>query len=196
MQPLGDPKPKFVDVRVVAATNATSISGQRRTFREDPFRPAQRDPHQYPTAARAREEIPAMVEHFLEKFGASTEADATHRRRDAGILRPVRWPKRAAAGKRLRRMSDGGAGIVLMPAHLSDEIASSSAPDRPRRRTEQSTEVVTRIDQPLSAAVEHIERAAIQRAIKLADGRLDDAAKMLGLSRKGLYLKRQRLNLE
>jgi DNA-binding NtrC family response regulator len=29
----------------------------------------------------------------------------------------------------------------------------------------------------------------------MTDGRLDEAAKMLGLSRKGLYLKRQRLNL-
>ena len=46
-----------------------------------------------------------------------------------------------------------------------------------------------------SAAVEHVERAAIQRALALTDGRLDEAAKMLGLSRKGLYLKRQRLKL-
>jgi transcriptional regulator of acetoin/glycerol metabolism len=30
----------------------------------------------------------------------------------------------------------------------------------------------------------------------LCDGRLEDAARLLGLSRKGLYLKRQRLNLE
>ena len=30
----------------------------------------------------------------------------------------------------------------------------------------------------------------------LRDGRLEDAAKLLGLSRKGLYLKRQRLGLE
>jgi DNA-binding NtrC family response regulator len=34
-----------------------------------------------------------------------------------------------------------------------------------------------------------------QRALSMTDGRLDEAAKMLGLSRKGLYLKRQRLNL-
>lgn len=87
-------------------------------------------------------------------------------------------------------------GAVLMPAHLSEDIAASRrtiAVDAPPR---QSTEVVTRIDQPLAAAVEHVERAAIQRAITLADGRLDDAARSLGLSRKGLYLKRQRLKLD
>jgi DNA-binding NtrC family response regulator len=55
--------------------------------------------------------------------------------------------------------------------------------------------VVTRIDQPLSAAVDHIERAAIQRALSMTNGRLHEAARMLGLSRKGLYLKRHRLGL-
>jgi DNA-binding NtrC family response regulator len=30
----------------------------------------------------------------------------------------------------------------------------------------------------------------------MADGRVDDAARMLGLSRKGLYLKRQRLQID
>ena len=33
----------------------------------------------------------------------------------------------------------------------------------------------------------------IQYAMKLTAGRLEDAAQLLGLSRKGLYLKRQRL---
>lgn len=46
-----------------------------------------------------------------------------------------------------------------------------------------------------TAVIEHVERAAIQRALLMTDGRLDEAAKMLGLSRKGLYLKRQRLKL-
>ena len=55
---------------------------------------------------------------------------------------------------------------------------------------------MTRLDQPLAAALEHIERAAIQRAVAVAEGNLIEAAKMLGLSRKGLYLKRQRLGLE
>jgi DNA-binding NtrC family response regulator len=84
-----------------------------------------------------------------------------------------------------------------MPAHLADDIASSrktlpAAAPRPR----DAHEILTRIDQPLAAAVDHVERAAIKRAMTLCDGRLEDAARLLGLSRKGLYLKRQRLNLE
>jgi len=51
-----------------------------------------------------------------------------------------------------------------------------------------------RMDQPLSGAIEHLERSMIQYALKLT-GDIDNAAQMLGLSRKGLYLKRQRLGL-
>jgi len=201
VQPLGDPKPKFVDVRVVAATNANldQLVGDGR-FREDLFYRLNVIRINIPPLRERREEIPAMVEHFLEKFGRELQkpmlriADET-----LEYLVLYRWPGnvRQLANELRRMVAMAEPGSVLMPAHLSDEIASSrrtvpaSAP-----QLRQSTEVVTRIDQPLSAAVEHIERAAIQRAIKLADGRLDDAAKMLGLSRKGLYLKRQRLNLE
>jgi DNA-binding NtrC family response regulator len=36
----------------------------------------------------------------------------------------------------------------------------------------------------------------VQYALATAGDRLEDAARMLGLSRKGLYLKRQRLNID
>jgi len=36
----------------------------------------------------------------------------------------------------------------------------------------------------------------IQHAMMLAHGHMDQAAQLLGISRKGLYLKRQRLGLE
>ena len=41
-----------------------------------------------------------------------------------------------------------------------------------------------------------IDRDIYARALQICEGRVEDAAKMLGLSRKGLYLKRHRLGLE
>ena len=49
---------------------------------------------------------------------------------------------------------------------------------------------------PLAAAVEQLERTMIARALERAGGRVDLAARALGLSRKGLYLKRQRLGIQ
>ena len=62
--------------------------------------------------------------------------------------------------------------------------------------TVEPTELVVRMDQPMLAAVQHLERSMIQRAMRVTGGRVEDAAAMLGLSRKGLYLKRSRYRLE
>ena len=47
----------------------------------------------------------------------------------------------------------------------------------------------------MTAAVQHLERAMVQTAIAKTSS-VDEAAKMLGLSRKGLYLKRLRFGME
>jgi DNA-binding NtrC family response regulator len=46
----------------------------------------------------------------------------------------------------------------------------------------------------LSEAVEELERRMIQEALRRSAGNIARAAKELGLSRKGLYLKMDRLN--
>jgi DNA-binding NtrC family response regulator len=43
--------------------------------------------------------------------------------------------------------------------------------------------------------IEHVERTAVQRAVTLHQGNYEGAAATLGLTRKGLYLKRQRYGL-
>jgi DNA-binding NtrC family response regulator len=48
---------------------------------------------------------------------------------------------------------------------------------------------------PLRVVVEQVERVAISRALEVSGGDLAATAGLLGLSRKGLYLKRQRLGL-
>jgi DNA-binding NtrC family response regulator len=107
------------------------------------------------------------------------------------------WPGnvRQLANEVRRMAALAETNAVLMPEHLSPEIAASRrtvpASDRPLA----PTEFIVRMDQPMSAAMEHLERSMIQYALKLSGGRLEDAAARLGLSRKGLYLKRQRLAL-
>ena len=200
VQPLGDPKPRVVDVRVVAATNAKldQLVSEGR-FREDLFYRLNVIRIDIPPLRERREEIPALVEHFLEKFGREFEkpmlriADET-----LEYLVLFRWPGnvRQLANEIRRMVALAEPGSVLMPAHLSNEIFASRRTMPVDQAPRGMSEVIARIDQPLAAAVEHVERAAIQRALAMTDGHLDEAARMLGLSRKGLYLKRQRLRID
>ena len=103
------------------------------------------------------------------------------------------WPGnvRQLANEIRRMVALAEPGAMLTPAHPSNEIAST-------RRTVavEPSEFVMRLDQPLADATDQLERAAIERALAAANGNNDQAAKILGVSRKGLYLKRQRLGLK
>jgi DNA-binding NtrC family response regulator len=53
-------------------------------------------------------------------------------------------------------------------------------------------EVTVRTDQPLTEALAIVERAMVRRALERSHGRVEEAARLLGISRKGLFLKRRR----
>jgi DNA-binding NtrC family response regulator len=82
-----------------------------------------------------------------------------------------------------------------MPEHLSTDIAASRRTIPASERPLEASEIVVRIDQPFGAAVQHLERAMVQAALASTNS-VDEAAKLLGVSRKGLYLKRLRYGME
>ena len=109
-----------------------------------------------------------------------------------------RWPGnvRQLANEMRRMAALAEADAVLMPEHLSAEIAASRRTIPPSERVLDPTEIVVRIDQPMAAAVQHLERTMIQHALRTSGGGMEETAALLGVSRKGLYLKRVRYGLE
>lgn len=197
--PLGQGRTEHVDVRIVAATNANleELIATGR-FREDLYYRLNVLRLHIPPLRERREEIPALVEHFLNRF--SRELHKTIPRVAEETLEYLvlyRWPGnvRQLSNEIRRMVTLAESGSVLMPAHLSTEIAASRRTVPVDQQAAKPVELMTRIDQPLAATLEHVERAAIQRALAVSEGRVEDAAKLLGLSRKGLYLKRQRLKI-
>ena len=57
-------------------------------------------------------------------------------------------------------------------------------------------EIRLALDQPLPTAVEQLEQMLVRRALERTHGRVEEAARLLGISRKGLFLKRRRWGLQ
>jgi DNA-binding NtrC family response regulator len=142
-----------------------------------------------------RDEIPALAHNLALK--AATEfgrGRVTVGEELMAHLLVYPWPGNIRQlNNELRRMvaiaePDGTLTPDLLPRKLRDET------ERLLRRAE-GLELSLPLDQPLDPAVARLEREMITMALKASHGRVEPAAKALGISRKGLYLKRRRLGL-
>ena len=200
IQPLGETQPQKVDVRIVATTNRNLDQlVADGAFRSDLFYRLNVVPLHLPPLRERREEVPPLAEHFLDRAAREFKKDRLHLAEETmEYLVLYRWPgnvrQLANEMRRLAAMAEPGA--VLMPEHLDPAIRAGRRTVAAAAPNLEPTELVVRLDQPHAALVEHAERAQIRYAMQKCGGRVEDAAKLLGLSRKGLYLKRQRLGLE
>ena len=200
VHPVGETQPVRTDVRVIAATNANldALVTDGR-FREDLFYRLNIVHLHIPPLRERRIEIPALAHHYLEKY-ASEYAKGSLRLAEETMeyLVLYRWPGnvRQLANEMRRTAALCEPGAVVMPEHLSPAIAASRRTVPASERALDPIEIVVRLDQPMAAATEHLERAMLQHALKECGGRMEETAARLGLSRKGLYLKRQRLGID
>jgi DNA-binding NtrC family response regulator len=199
IHPLGEAKPIMIDARVVAASNADleRLVSQGQ-FREDLFYRLNVIRLAIPPLRERREEIPALAKYFLERHAQEhSKARLTIAEDTMEYLLLYRWPGniRQLSNEIKRFVALAEDGAILMPEHLSSDIGSLGKALPSTFRPHADKEIVVRLDQPLSAAVQHLERAMLLHALRGSNWRVDAAAKQLGVSRKGLYLKRQRLDL-
>jgi DNA-binding NtrC family response regulator len=82
-------------------------------------------------------------------------------------------------------------GGTIEPGHLSPEVIANrlaGATYSPVRKTVQPAN--------LAAAIEQVERELIQATLDRTSGNISEAARTLGLTRRGLYLKLRRLGFD
>jgi transcriptional regulator with PAS, ATPase and Fis domain len=191
--PLGETTPFTVDVRVIAATNANleqAVKGGR--FREDLYYRLHIVPLQIPPLRERRDEIPALVHHFVMRAAAEYhkgQIRVAENTMEQLLLFP--WPGNVRQlQNELRRMvALAEPDAVLTPRALSPEIATARA-----EPASTPAGAGPRADK-LSPALARMEREMIKAALREHHGKMEATAKALGISRKGLYLKRQRLGL-
>ena len=198
IHPLGEPRPIKVDVRVLAATNIDleRLVAEGR-FREDLFYRLNVVRLRLPPLRERREEIPALVEHYVRKFGDQQKKGRLTLSDEAlEYLLLYPWPGniRQLANEVNRMVAMAEPDTNLTAIHLSAEIQATrkTVP----ASTALSSELRISLDQSLPDAVEFLERTMVEAALNRTNGRLEEAAKILGISRKGLFLKRRRWGMQ
>ena len=194
--PLGE-NPSQVDVRIVAASNANLEQlVQQGRFREDLFYRLNVIRLSIPPLRDRRDEIPALVHYFVARAarefskGRLRVADETMEH-----LLLYSWPGnvRQLHNEVRRMVALADVDALLVPAALSPDILGATPAGLPR--SSGSEELTVPLHDKLNPTLSRIEREMIRAALRSHQGHAEATAKALGISRKGLYLKRLRLGL-
>jgi DNA-binding NtrC family response regulator/tetratricopeptide (TPR) repeat protein len=196
IMPIGETRPQSVDVRVLAATNADLeqrvAEGQ---FREDLYYRLSVIRIHVPPLRDRREEIPHLSAFFLRDACDRLGKPDIQLSSDAlDAFAQYWWPGnvRQLKNEIQRAVALSASGGSIEASHLSPEVSSLRLPgtgsSHGRRQAVQPAN--------LAAAVEQVERELIQATLDQTSGNISEAARTLGLTRRGLYLKLRRLGFE
>jgi len=211
IDPVGGKRPVKVDVRIISATNR-NLADQVRAgaFREDLFYRLNVFPLEAPALRDRREDIPALVDHFVRRFnveegkrvtGVSAEAmqmlsaydwpgnvrqleNAVYRAivlADSPYLQPFDFP--AISGQSAPLAASGAVHTAIAEAHE----AISALHDAPVRILDEAGHL---------RKLEEIERDLIEHAISVYSGHMSEVARRLGIGRSTLYRKVRDCGLE
>jgi transcriptional regulator with GAF, ATPase, and Fis domain len=201
IQPLGEQRPLKVDVRIIAATNTDleEMVAQGK-FREDLYYRLNVIRLRVPPLRERRSEIPTIVNYYINHYSAKFG------RRDIQITPPAvdllmvsDWPGnvRQLCNEIQRVVARAEDATVITPDHLSPELKRTSAPATPSSPTSTlaSMPVSSLQNVTLADALADVERRMIADALRKHGGNISRAARELGLTRRGLYLKLERYQL-
>jgi len=190
--PVGDTRPQRVDVRVVAATNADLESRVSESkFREDLFYRLSVIRIHVPPLRERREEIPHLSTFFLREARERLGKPGVRLSPETlDLFDTFAWPGnvRQLRNEVQRAVAMASPEGTVTPDLLSPAFASERLPADPasRQRLRRTT---------LAAAVEKLEREMIEAALDRSAGNISESARLLGLTRRGLYLKMDRLRV-
>ncbi|MBI5057587.1 MAG: sigma 54-interacting transcriptional regulator [Nitrospirae bacterium] len=186
---VGDVKTKKVDVRVIAATNIDLREAiKTKKFREDLFYRLCVVPVKVPHLRERKEDIPLLVNHFLEKCALKFP----HRKKITDVSQEAmlafmeyEWPGNVRELENIIEHAYIRAlGNVIELNSLPRHIATICK----QGRTENETD-----DKP--GGVAEMEKLVIQNGLIKHKGNLSKTAKGLGISRTTLWRKIKKYNL-
>ena len=184
---VGEERDRQVDVRVIAATHRDLEQCVREgQFREDLYYRLSVFPIVLPPLRERREDIPLLLQHFLERHSSPTSQRAlTTQAMDALCI--YEWPGniRELQNEAERAALLAGGEERIDTAHLSERITGPAGS-------------LTQIDRngQLKEVLAQVERDMIVRALQRSNGNRTRAARELGVSRWGMVQKIKLYSIE
>jgi DNA-binding NtrC family response regulator/tetratricopeptide (TPR) repeat protein len=205
IQPLGEQRPAKVDVRIIAATNTDleeMVADGR--FREDLYYRLNVIRLRVPPLRERRSEIPTIVNYYINHYSAKFgRHDVQITPQAIDLLMVGEWPGnvRQLCNEVQRVVARAEDGAVITPEQLSPELRRMGAPVTPTGTVTSisgmagSSVTVPLQNVTLADALAEVERRMIGEALRKHNGNISRAARELGLTRRGLYLKLDRLEM-
>ena len=181
---MGGTHPRKVNVRLISATNKDLRARvQPGKFREDLFYRLEVIPIPLPPLRERKEDIPLLVDHFIEKFNRNSKKQIRGlSARTLGVLLRYSWPGNIRELENfIERAAVMADGDLLEVTDLSQVL---SAPPPPG---------ALRPEAALPGSLKEAERTLILKTLETVQGNRTRAAELLGISLRGLYYKLKEL---
>lgn len=187
-EPVGGTTPIRADIRVIAATNRDlkELVAQGK-FRDDLYFRLAVVKFELPTLKERREDIPYLVDHFIEKFNARQGKQILSVSPDVmNILMQHDFPGNIRELENIIEYCFVVChGSIIQKEHLPVEL-TLAAKTPPRHPPESGDPVMVALD----------ERSKIVSALRQCDGNLTHASASLGMHRTTLWRKLKRYKID
>ncbi len=177
---LGSNKTVKVDVRIIAATNKDLAAMVKQgQFREDLYWRLNVISLQLPSLKDRREDIPNLVQHFINRFSRKNGKEMKGLESKAmEILLGYEWPGN------VRELEN-----VIERSVVLDRDGIIGADDLPADILSESIPAMESVTIPLGTPMEEVERILMEETLKRTKGDKGLASKLLGISTRTLYRK-------
>jgi two-component system response regulator PilR (NtrC family) len=183
VRPVGAHEESAVDTRVIAATNRDlSAMVKQGSFREDLFYRVSVIPIELPPLRERREDIPELVEHFVQKFCRQTGRDFHVSERAQDLLERYSWPGNV---RELEHTIERAVALertdTIQPESLPQSVTNYNPASVAPSESELPEEGLN-----LVAHLEYMEKTYLLEALRRTGGNQTRAAEILHLSVRSL----------
>ncbi|SKC58841.1 sigma 54-interacting transcriptional regulator [Maledivibacter halophilus] len=178
---------KNIDVRIISSTNKDLEKlVEKKEFREDLFYRLNVMVIKLPPLRERKEDIDTLANELKKKIANRLGIYVEEISQEAiNYLRNYHWPGN------IRELEN----VLERAINLLDSDLTIKAKHLPNRLIKQKSKTYSGGDRDLKAIVEEVEREIISECLQKTRGNKNKAAKLLGISRVGLYKKIERYNL-